>query len=211
MAENWTGGGHVAKNEATAIGLRRFESTVFRVLLSKEKKMKKLASILGIGAISVAVALAPAFAQQTKPEEPAGTATVQPKSDVKIPANVTAKDEKTLPAKPGSASKPGAGTKTTAPSNSVKPMSDVKTDKDKSTPAKTGSDVKNEAVSGKAAPDVKAGTVPAKTGTGVKNQKGSNVKPGANLKSVRHAKSKVHSKAAATHKHHVKNSSQKPA
>ena len=173
--------------------------------------MKKLASILGIGAISMAVALAPAFAQQTKPQEPAGTATVQPKSDVKVPANVTAKDEKTLPAKPGSESKPGAGTKTTAPSNSVKPMSDVKTDKDKSTPAKTGSDVKSEAVPGKTAPDVKSGTAPAKTGTGADNRKGSNVKPGANLKSDQPAKSKVHSKAVATPKHHVKKSSQNPA
>jgi hypothetical protein len=124
--------------------------------------MKKLASILGISAISMAVALAPAFAQQTKPQEPVGTATVQPKSDVKVPD-------------------------------------------------KTGSDVKSEAVPGKPAPDVKAGTAPAKTGTVEKNQKGANVKPGANLKSDKPAKSNVHSKAVAKSKHHVKKSSRNPA
>jgi hypothetical protein len=140
--------------------------------------MKKLASILGISAISMAVALTPAFAQQTNPQGPAGTAAVQPKSDVKVPA---------------------------------KPMGDVKTDKDKSTADKTGSDVKSEAVPGKPAPDVKAGTAPAKTGTAVKNKKGSNVKPGANLKSDHAAKSNVHSKAVAKSKHHAKKSSQKPA
>ncbi len=127
--------------------------------------MKKLASILGISAISMAVALAPAFAQQTEPREPAGTATVQPKSDVKVPANQTGKDEKNLPGKPGSELKPGAGAKTTASSTSGKPTGDVKT----------------------------------------------NVKPGANLKSGHTAKSKVHSKAVATSKHHVKKSSRKPA
>ncbi len=62
--------------------------------------MKKLASILGIGAISMAVALAPAFAQQTKPQEPAGSATVQPKSGVQVPANQTVKGTKELPGKP---------------------------------------------------------------------------------------------------------------
>ncbi len=140
--------------------------------------MKKLASILGIGAISMAVALAPAFAEQTKPQEPAGTATVQPKSGVKVPA---------------------------------KPMGDLKTDKDKSTADKTGSDVKSEAVPGKPAPDVKAGTAPAKTGTAGKNRKGSNIKSGANLKSDHPAKSSVHSKAVAKSKPHVKKSSQNPA
>ncbi len=127
IAENGTGGRHVGNNQATTIVFRRFEPTVFRVLLSKEKKMKKLASILSISAISMAVALAPAFAQQTKPMEPAGTATVQPKSDVNVPANQTGKDEKNLPAKPGSELKPGAGAKTTASSTSGKPMGDVKT------------------------------------------------------------------------------------
>ena len=165
--------------------------------------MKKLASILGIGAISMAVALAPAFAQQTTPREPAGTATVQPKSDVKVPANQTGKDEKNRPEKPGSES--------AAPSTSSKSMGGVKTDKDKSIPDKSGSDVKSEAVPGKPAPNVKAGTAPANSGAGVKNQKGSNVKPGANLKSDQPAKSGVHSKAVATPKHHVKKSSRNPA
>ena len=65
--------------------------------------MKKLASIIGISVISMAVAIAPVFAQQTKPHEPAGSAAIQPKSDVKIPAvSQTGKDEKNLPAKPGS-------------------------------------------------------------------------------------------------------------
>jgi hypothetical protein len=140
--------------------------------------MKKLASILGIGAISMAVALAPAFAQQTKPQEPAGTATVQPKSDAKVPA---------------------------------KPMGDVKTDKGDSNASKTGNDVKSEAVSGKPAPDVKAGAASAKTGAAEKNLKGSNVKPGASLKSDRHSKSNVHSKAVAKAKHHAKKSSRNPA
>ena len=137
--------------------------------------MKKLASILGIGAISMAVALAPAFAQQTKPREPAGT-------------------------------------KTTAQLHfRAKPMGNVKTDKDKSTPAKTGSDVKSETVPVKPAQDVKAGKTPAKTGTAAKNRKGTNVKPGANMKSDRPAKSNVHSKAGATPKHLVKKSSRNPA
>ncbi|MGA2401236.1 MAG: hypothetical protein ABSG91_05955 [Syntrophobacteraceae bacterium] len=65
--------------------------------------MKKVASIIGIGVISMAVAIAPVFAQQTKPQEPAGSAAIQPKSDVKIPVvNQTGKDEKNLTAKPGS-------------------------------------------------------------------------------------------------------------
>ena len=136
--------------------------------------MKKLASILGIGAISMAVALAPAFAQQTKPQEPAGT-------------------------------------KTTATSTSGKSMGHVKTDKDKSTPAVTGSDVKSETVPVKPAQDVKAGKTPAKTGTAAKNRKGTNVKPGVNMKSDRPAKSNVHSKAVATPKHLVKKSSRNPA
>lgn len=115
-----------------------------------------------------------AFAQQTKPREPAGT-------------------------------------KTTAPSTSGKSMGNVKTDKDKSTPAKTGSDVKSEIVPVKPAHDAKAGKTPAKTGTAAKNRKGTNVKPGANMKSDRPAKSNVHSKAVATPKHLVKKSSRNPA
>src|SRR5208337_1237519 len=87
----------------------------------KENEMKKLASILGIGVISMAVALAPAFAQQTQPQGPAGSTAIQPKSDVKTPAaNQAGKDEKNLPAKPG------PDVKATAPAPSPKPMGDVK-------------------------------------------------------------------------------------
>jgi hypothetical protein len=84
-------------------------------------------------------------------------------------------------------------------------------DKDKSTPAKTGSDVKSETVPVKPAHDAKAGKTPAKTGTAAKNRKGTNVKPGANMKSGRPAKSNVHSKAVATPKHLVKKFSRNPA
>ena len=43
--------------------------------------MKKLASILGIGMISMAVAFAPAFAQQTPTPATTGSGSIQPKSD----------------------------------------------------------------------------------------------------------------------------------
>ena len=129
---------------------------------------------------------------------------------MKVPANQAGKDEKNLPGKPGRLENRSRH-ENAAPSTSSKSMGGVKADKDKSIPDKTGSDVKSEAVSGKPAPNVKAGTAPANSGTGVKNQKGSNVKPGANLKSDQPAKSGVHSKAAATPKHHVKKSSRNPA
>ena len=107
--------------------------------------MKKLASILGIGVISMAVALAPAFAQQTQPQGPAGSSTIQSKSDVKTPAaNQAGKDEKNLPAKSGPDVKAGSATaKTDAGAKemkgtNVKPGANLKSDK----PVKSGSHAK---------------------------------------------------------------------
>ncbi len=98
--------------------------------------MKKLASIIGIGVISMAVALAPAFAQQTQPQGPAGSTAIQPKSDVKTPAaNQAGKDGKNLPAKSG------PDVKATAPAPSPKPMADLKTEKP--APAKTDAGVRD--------------------------------------------------------------------
>jgi hypothetical protein len=98
--------------------------------------MKKLASILSIGVITMAVALAPAFAQQTQPQEGAGPAAIQPKSDVKTPASSQPGNAKNLPAKPG------PDLKATAPAPSPKPAGDVKTEKP--APAKIGTDVKKD-------------------------------------------------------------------
>ena len=123
--------------------------------------MKKLASILGIGVISMAVALVPAFAQQTQPQGPAGSSTIQSKSDVKTPAaNQAGKDEKNLPAKSG------PDVKATAPAPSPKPMADVKTEKP--APAKTDAGVK----------DMK----------GANAKPGANLKSDKPLKSASHAK-----------------------
>jgi len=75
--------------------------------------MKKLISILGIGVISTAVALAPAFAQQTKPLDQAGPAAVQTSGgvtkDKAVPAK-TVSDAKTeaVAAKPGADIKTGS-------------------------------------------------------------------------------------------------------
>ncbi len=69
--------------------------------------MKKISTIIGVGMLSMAVALAPAFAQQTKPQEPASSTTaVQPKADAKAPVTApAAKDDKSLPVKPGTDTK----------------------------------------------------------------------------------------------------------
>jgi len=98
--------------------------------------MKKFASILGIGVMSMAVALAPAFAQQTQPQGPAGSTAIQPKSDVTTPAaNQAGKDEKNLPAKSGPDVKAGSATaKTDAGAKemkgtNVKPGANLKSDK----------------------------------------------------------------------------------
>lgn len=151
--------------------------------------MKKLASILGIGVISAAVALAPAFAEQTKPMDQASSATVQSAPDVKTPAvNQAGKDEKNLPSKSGTGTQAGQVTS-----------------------AKTGSDVKTGTVSGKPAADVKTGSAPAKTDTAVKETKSTEVKSDANLQNNTAAKSAADTKSVATPKHHVRKSVEKPA
>ena len=111
--------------------------------------MKKLASMVGIGVISMTVALAPAFGQQTKPlDQPSGTAAVQPKTDTKVPvAATTVKDEKNLPAKPesgikseGLATKPAPETKSaTLPGKSETGAKDGK-----SAPVKPGAAMKSD-------------------------------------------------------------------
>ena len=83
--------------------------------------------------ISMAVALAPAYAQQTVTQGAAGSTSIQPKSD----------------------------TKAMAPVSSSKPATDVKADK--SAPPKTGTDVKNKGASGEPSADVKAGSAATKT------------------------------------------------
>jgi hypothetical protein len=176
--------------------------------------MKKLASILGIGMVSMAVALAPAFAQQTQPQGSTGSTTVQPKLDVKTPTGDNAgKDEKNMPVKPGDVQgkqtapmKPAPDVKATAPAPSPKPMGEVKSEK--SVSPKTGTDVKNEGTTSKPGPDVKANSTSKKTDTDLKDQKGTNVKPGANLKSDKPVKS---CSTKAMHKHHAKKSSGKVA
>jgi len=146
--------------------------------------MKKLGSILGISVISVAVAFAPAFAQQALPQGPGAPAALQPKSDVKTPASDQAgKDEKNLPAKPG------PDVKASAPVPSPKPAGNVKSEKPAS--------------------DVKAGSTSSKTDKGAKGQKGTNAKPEANLKSTKTVKTAARDKSSATPKHHAKKSSGK--
>lgn len=126
--------------------------------------MKKLASIVGIGVISMSVALAPAFAQQAKPlDQPGAAATVQPKTDTKSPAvGNMGKDEKNMPkpevkneipAKPAPDAKGSMAT--------VQPKTDTKspavgnTGKDEKNMPKP--EVKSEGLPGKSAPEVKGG------------------------------------------------------
>lgn len=140
--------------------------------------MKKLTTIFGIGAISMAVALAPAFAQQVKPQDTtAPAATIQPKASDKAPAptNPAGKDEKNLSVKPGDTkaeqtthAKPGAEAKEIARSQ-AKASADVKNEK--ATPSKPGTDVKSEAVPAKPSTDVKTDKgVTSKPETTVKNE-----------------------------------------
>lgn len=151
----------------------------------------------------MAVALAPAFAQQTQPQKPAGSAAIQPESAMKTPAvNQTGKDEKNLHAKPGPDVKA-----TAPPASSAKPMGGAKTEKP--APAKTGTDVKNEGVSGKSGQDIKAGSAPAKTESGLKNEQGAKAGQGANIKSDSPVKPDSSTKALTTPKHHAKKSSGK--
>jgi len=164
--------------------------------------MKRLGSILGISLISLAVGLGPAFGQQTSSQGPGVSTAIQSKSDVKTPATDQAsKDEKNLPAKAG----PDVKAPVAAPS--PKPAGNVKNEKRAST--KTGTDAKHEAVSGKPAPDTKAGSTSSKTDKGAKDQKGTNAKPAANLKSTKPVKSASHDKSSAAPKHHAKKSSGK--
>jgi hypothetical protein len=167
--------------------------------------------------ISTAVAFAPAFAQQTKPLDQTGQATVQPAQDHKTPAaDQSGKDEKSLPSKPGnttqvphsSTAKTGTDVKATTSSPSAKPAADVT--KDKSSPAKPGSDVKTEAVPSKPAADVMTGSTASKTDAGVKEKKSTDVKPQGNLKNDKSDKSGTQSKAVEKPKHHAKKSPAKP-
>jgi len=160
--------------------------------------MKKISTIIGVGMISMAVALAPAFAQMTKsPEPPSSTATsVQPKTDEKAPASApAAKDVKGLPAKPGTdtksqnvPAKPVTDTKaSTVP---AKPGTDVKSDT-KAMPAKPLIDTKSQNVPAKSGADMKAGAVKGKTEMGAKDEKAATVKQGAGVKAKAKAKHKA--------------------
>lgn len=121
----------------------------------QEYTMKKAASVFGISILSLAVSLAPAFAQmQPKPHEPSAAApTVQPKPADKpqTPVPMT-KDDKNTPVKPESktntkAALPAAGSAKSE--NAPVKAADTKapatvtpgaatTAKDKPMPAKTG-------------------------------------------------------------------------
>jgi len=160
--------------------------------------MKKIASIVGISMISMAVALAPAFAQQTNPPEPSKVpATVQVKADEKAlateksPAATTStKSEKSLPAKEGTEVKPD--NKATSP----KPGTDIKSE---SLPSKPGTDSKAATAPAKPGTDMKTAPLSGKAETGVKDPKNVPVKSGADLKKHgTHDKSKDVDKKAAT-------------
>jgi hypothetical protein len=217
--ENGRGGTHVVM-QFTAIDFltknEQNETDCFLSFAFEENIMKKFASIIGVSVLSIAVGLAPAFAQQTtKPMDNVGSSTtIQPKTDEKAPgANPAVKGEKSLPAKPGMdvktdkalPAKTGtdvksenipakSGTDVKASSKvavSAKPGMDVKTDK--ALPAKTGTEVKSEDLPAKSTADVKTGSLPGKSEVAVKDDKASPVKPGANLKrdktvGSRHAK-----------------------
>lgn len=129
MASNKRGGYHVANFQVVAIVFTKFESTLNRLFKFKENEMKKLASVLGIGMISMAVALSPAFAQQTQQQTPSGTpstqskdvknegTTVKPAQDVK--AGSTSKPAGTASEMKGTDAKPGANLKTDNPAKST--------------------------------------------------------------------------------------------
>ncbi len=128
--------------------------------------MKKLASIVGIGVLSMAVGLAPAFAQSKPPEPAGGTVT---KADEKAPATSQAvKDTKSIPAKAASDVK----ATTTAPA----------------------ADLKKEAATVKPSDD-KTRSLPAKAGAAVKEEKSAPVKPGVEMKNEKAPVASGHSKA----------------
>ena len=145
--------------------------------------MKKLASMVGIGVISMTVALGPAFAQQSNPlEQPGASATVQPKTDSKTPAvGATAKDEKNTAAKPGSEMK------------------------NEGLPAKPAPDVKSSSTMGQSKPDTKAPV----TGLSGKDEKNAPVKPGASLKNDKPAKSVPQTKIEGKNTHRAMKTSHK--
>ncbi|MHC1727087.1 MAG: hypothetical protein AB9866_13945 [Syntrophobacteraceae bacterium] len=190
--------------------------------------MKKLSSIIGVGVVSMAVALSPAFAQQTKPADPpASGSVVQPKVDEKTPAVKPApKDEKNLPAKPGADTKgqaatqvkPGADVKaatTPSPKPEVKvqpavpskPATDVKGPV--TTPATPGADMKTTVpVPAKPSADVKADkSVAAKTAPDTAKAASVSGNPESAAKDVKaSSKTKVGKKSSKhiKHKHHAK-------
>lgn len=156
--------------------------------------MKKIASVIGISMISMAVSLAPALAQQTKPPEPttsAPAAAAQPKIDEKAAQAV--KSEKDLVAKPGAEVKDSKVTSTPQ----AKPGSEVKDSKVTSTPqAKPGS-------------DVKAPTTAVKPSAAVEEK--TSGKPGCDTK-VRHHSGRTHKMLKgekSAHLHHGKHANMK--
>lgn len=137
--------------------------------------MKKIASILGVSILSMAVGFGPAFAQQTKPQDPAGSATVQPKLDEKAPAaGAASKSEAGAPAKPAT---PAVDAK--AGTTSTKTGTDVKAG---TLPAKPDAGVKTEAATPAKPGDVKAGAVSTKPGKEAKDEKAAPVKQDAKAK-----------------------------
>ncbi len=142
--------------------------------------MRKIASIFGIGMVSMALGLAPAFAQQAMPK-PAGNtpATVQPKTDVTTPASSAARDADTKSADV----KNGAG----------------------AVQAKPGMDMKASPNPVKPGPEVKGAPVEGKSEAGLKSEKAAPAKQGANLKAGKHHKqAKNATKSNARHEHHAK-------
>jgi hypothetical protein len=173
--------------------------------------MKKFASIIGVGVLSMAVGFAQAFAQQTKPMDNTGsTTTVQLKTDEKAQtATPSVRNDKTLPGRPAGDSK--------SSSVNTRQGAGVSAKSDTALPAKTGTDVKNESVPAKSGADMKTGSLPGKSQMGAKDDKASAVRPGADLKSEKAVRShhamqhlrkhetadgKLASSKAALEKHH---------
>ncbi len=150
----------------------------------QEKMMKKIRTIIGIGAIAMAVGLSPAFAQQTKPQEPLSPqATVQPKADEKAPLpGSTGKSETGVPAKPG------GEVKSETRSMPADHGSDSRM---------TGTEKRSENTPAKSGADLKTGTVQGKSEAGAKDEKGAAVKSGADVKGT-HNESGMRSDAKAS-------------
>lgn len=170
--------------------------------------MKKLATVLGVGAISMAVALSPAVAQVKAPETSGAPAAVQSTPTDKTALPGSAKEEKKPAAKGAidnksatTPAKPSTDIKADSKAVPAKPAPDVKTDK--AAPAKpdtagsvgmgakTGSDTKSDVAT--------KPSVPSKTDA-VSTKAGDTVKSTAHKASVKGKKAVKGSKAASKSK-----------